>query len=100
MLAVCGCRQLAERPSQLHLCPEERHPTVRPVSAPPRQAPFIAADMPHMAQFVYDMYMERLRTGEVPQRQQHEAHQQMTQQAQQQVPTAHRQRVVAKLGNF
>ena len=93
---MCVCGQLAERPAQLHLCPEERHPTVRPVSAPPRQAPFIAADMPHMAQFVYDMYMERLRTGEVQQRQQHEPHQQ----SQQQVPTADTQPVVVKLENF
>ena len=30
-------------------------------------------DMAHMAQFVYDMYMERCRSGEVQQRQEHEA---------------------------
>ena len=56
------------------------------MGVPPPGAPLVAADMPHMAQFVYDMYMDRLRTGEVHQRQQRDAeHRQQQQQQQAQV---------------
>ncbi|XP_037087891.1 RNA helicase aquarius-like [Pollicipes pollicipes] len=58
---------LAERPAQLQLCPAERYPTVRPVDASLQSPPLVATDMPHMAQFVYDLYMQRMGSGEAQQ---------------------------------
>ncbi|XP_066279598.1 RNA helicase aquarius-like [Branchiostoma lanceolatum] len=47
---------LMERPLKLHLIPHETHPTLRKNGDPPNGATVGIQDMPHMAQFVYDMY--------------------------------------------
>ncbi|XP_071786990.1 RNA helicase aquarius-like [Asterias amurensis] len=52
---------LVERPLQLHLAPRETYPTTRKVEEIPFGQPLIVDDMPHMAQFVYDFYQDRLR---------------------------------------
>lgn len=49
-------RQLTSRPTQLHLFPAEKYP---PRTERPNLQPQVTVqDMPHMHQFVYDMYVD------------------------------------------
>lgn len=47
------------RPMQLELAPHERYPATRDNVTPPSNSITIA-DMPHMAAFVYDFYLQRV----------------------------------------
>ncbi|XP_047033898.1 RNA helicase aquarius [Helicoverpa zea] len=54
--------QLVERPLELELVPGERWPAQRGASAlVPDAMTLRIRDMPHMAQYVYDMYLDRVR---------------------------------------
>eukprot|EP00058_Branchiostoma_floridae_P027957 XP_002613448.1 hypothetical protein BRAFLDRAFT_123925 [Branchiostoma floridae] len=48
--------KLMERPLKLQLAPNETYPTLRKNGDPTYDTPVAIQDMPHMAQFVYDMY--------------------------------------------
>ncbi|XP_054010956.1 RNA helicase aquarius [Hylaeus anthracinus] len=52
--------QLMQRPLKLQLLPQERYPTDRLNDAIPSDPPMEIEDMPHMAKFVYDYYMEKV----------------------------------------
>lgn len=52
--------QLMQKPLKLQLLPQELYPTERPNDAVPLTAPMEIEDMPHMAKFVYDYYMEKV----------------------------------------
>ncbi|CAL1675407.1 unnamed protein product [Lasius platythorax] len=52
--------QLMQRPLKLQLLPQELYPTERPNNAVPSMVPMEIEDMPHMAKFVYDYYMEKV----------------------------------------
>ncbi|XP_076165553.1 RNA helicase aquarius isoform X2 [Ptiloglossa arizonensis] len=52
--------QLMLRPLKLQLLPQERYPTDRLNDAIPSASPMEIEDMPHMAKFVYDYYMEKV----------------------------------------
>ena len=52
--------QLMQRPLKLQLLPQERYPTDRLNAATPANPPMEIDDMPHMAKFVYDYYMEKV----------------------------------------
>ncbi|XP_066599155.1 RNA helicase aquarius [Prorops nasuta] len=52
--------QLMRRPLKLQLLPNELYPTDRPYNADPPAPPMEIEDMPHMAKFVYDYYMEKV----------------------------------------
>lgn len=52
--------QLMQRPLKLQLLPQEIYPTERPNDAIPSTTPMEIEDMPHMAKFVYDYYMEKV----------------------------------------
>ncbi|OWR49548.1 Intron-binding protein aquarius [Danaus plexippus plexippus] len=54
--------QLLERPLQLELIPGESYPAQRTLSAAvPEELVLRVMDMPHMARYVYDMYIQRVR---------------------------------------
>ncbi|KAL6255928.1 hypothetical protein P5V15_013168 [Pogonomyrmex californicus] len=52
--------QLMQRPLKLQLLPQELYPTERLNDAVPSTVPMEIEDMPHMAKFVYDYYMEKV----------------------------------------
>ncbi|XP_076284506.1 RNA helicase aquarius isoform X1 [Lasioglossum baleicum] len=52
--------QLMQRPLKLQLLPQEHYPTDRLNDATPSTSPMEIEDMPHMAKFVYDYYMEKV----------------------------------------
>ncbi|XP_034238562.1 RNA helicase aquarius isoform X1 [Thrips palmi] len=52
--------QLMERPLNLHLAVDETYPCTRPVDQAPANPPMEVQDMPQMAQFVYDYYIEKV----------------------------------------
>jgi len=52
--------QLMQRPLKLQLLPQELYPTERPNDTMPTTMPMEIEDMPHMAKFVYDYYMEKV----------------------------------------
>ncbi|EFN66172.1 Intron-binding protein aquarius [Camponotus floridanus] len=52
--------QLMQRPLKLQLLPQELYPSERPNNAVPSMVPMEIEDMPHMAKFVYDYYMEKV----------------------------------------
>ncbi|CAH1791178.1 unnamed protein product [Owenia fusiformis] len=52
--------QLTERPLKLHLAPHETYPAERPSDQTPRCNPLVIEDMPHMAQFVFDYYKDKV----------------------------------------
>lgn len=52
--------QLMERPLNLHLAVDESYPSQRPVDKTPDNPPMEVQDMPQMAQFVYDFYIEKV----------------------------------------
>ncbi|KAM0730024.1 RNA helicase aquarius [Formica fusca] len=52
--------QLMQRPLKLQLIPQELYPTERPNNIVPSMVPMEIEDMPHMAKFVYDYYMEKV----------------------------------------
>jgi len=52
--------QLMQRPLKLQLLPQELYPTERPNDAVSSTVPMEIEDMPHMAKFVYDYYMEKV----------------------------------------
>lgn len=49
------------RPTKLHLILNETHPSQRLNSKKPNVRPLVVEDMPHMANFVYNYYMERVK---------------------------------------
>lgn len=49
-----------ERPLKLHLAVNEIYPSTRPVDQSPAEPPLEVQDMPQMAQFVYDYYIQRV----------------------------------------
>lgn len=49
-----------ERPLSLHLAVDETYPCTRPVDQAPSSPPMEVQDMPQMAQFVYDYYIEKV----------------------------------------
>jgi hypothetical protein len=54
--------QLVERPLELELVPGERYPSQRAVNAAvPPALVLRVRDMPHMARYVYDMYIDTIR---------------------------------------
>ncbi|XP_077992997.1 RNA helicase aquarius-like [Glandiceps talaboti] len=53
--------QLMQRPLQLHLIPSESYPPTRKVTDPVRSPPLVVQNMPHMAQFVYNLYKDKMR---------------------------------------
>ncbi|XP_046401770.1 RNA helicase aquarius isoform X1 [Ischnura elegans] len=52
--------QLTARPQQLYLAPHESYPTERLADAQPRGSPHVAENMPQMASFVYNFYIEKV----------------------------------------
>ncbi|KAG7202604.1 hypothetical protein KM043_009794 [Ampulex compressa] len=52
--------QLMQRPLKLQLLPHETYPTERLNDAAPSMPQMEIEDMPHMAKFVYDYYMEKV----------------------------------------
>lgn len=50
-----------ERSTELHLALNETYPTQRRHNQPPSAPPMVVQDMPHMANFVYNYYMERVK---------------------------------------
>ncbi|XP_017876403.1 RNA helicase aquarius [Ceratina calcarata] len=52
--------QLMQRPLKLQLIPQEHYPTDRLNDAIPSTSPMEIEDMPHMAKFVYDYYIEKI----------------------------------------
>nr|XP_034177201.1 RNA helicase aquarius [Osmia lignaria]XP_034177203.1 RNA helicase aquarius [Osmia lignaria] len=52
--------QLMQRPLKLQLLPEEHYPTERLNDEIPSTPPMEIEDMPHMAKFVYDYYIEKV----------------------------------------
>ncbi|XP_035724204.1 RNA helicase aquarius-like isoform X1 [Vespa mandarinia] len=52
--------QLMQRPLKLQLLPQETYPSDRLNDAIPSTSPMEIEDMPHMAKFVYDYYMEKV----------------------------------------
>ncbi|KOX77023.1 Intron-binding protein aquarius [Melipona quadrifasciata] len=52
--------QLMQRPLKLQLLPQEHYPTERLNDAIPSTSPMEIEDMPHMAKFVYDYYIEKV----------------------------------------
>lgn len=57
--------QLMRRPLKLKLLPEELYPTSRSNVPPETVTPLEIEDMPHMAKFVYDYYMEKVGKAKV-----------------------------------
>ncbi|XP_028166187.1 RNA helicase aquarius isoform X1 [Ostrinia furnacalis] len=54
--------QLVERPLELELVPGERYPAQRAAAASvPSALALRVRDMPHMARYVYDMYLDQIR---------------------------------------
>ncbi|GFV81916.1 RNA helicase aquarius [Trichonephila clavipes] len=51
---------LMHRPQELYLLPHEVYPCRRKSNDEPMSEPFIVNDMPHMAQFVYEFYQQKL----------------------------------------
>lgn len=49
------------KPLLLELYPHERHPTKRAVGTTLPEPPLIINDMPHLAQYVYDFYIEEVK---------------------------------------
>jgi len=56
--------QLMARPMNLFLAPDEKYPSQRPINVLPSGKPFILNDMPQMAQYVYDIYSQRVQEME------------------------------------
>ncbi|XP_012345805.1 RNA helicase aquarius isoform X2 [Apis florea] len=52
--------QLMQRPLKLQLLPQEHYPTERLNNTIPSTLPMEIEDMPHMAKFVYDYYIEKV----------------------------------------
>ncbi|KAJ8670444.1 hypothetical protein QAD02_001703 [Eretmocerus hayati] len=52
--------QLMRRPLKLMILPNETHPTTRPNHEKPQEMPLEMQDMPHMAKFVYDFYLNKV----------------------------------------
>ncbi|CAK9822321.1 RNA helicase aquarius [Anthophora retusa] len=52
--------QLMQRPLKLQLLPQEHYPTERLNDVIPSTSPMEIEDMPHMAKFVYDYYIEKV----------------------------------------
>lgn len=57
---VCFVLQLMERPLKLHLAVDETYPSTRSVNQPPANPPMEVQDMPQMAQYVYDYYIQKV----------------------------------------
>ncbi|XP_053613810.1 RNA helicase aquarius isoform X2 [Plodia interpunctella] len=61
--------QLVERPLELELVPGERYPAQRAAQAPaPAALVLRVRDMPHMARYVYDLYLDTVRAADHRQR--------------------------------
>jgi len=58
---------LMTRPLDLFLAPYEKYPTKRLVSSLPEAKPYIVPNMEQFAQYVYDMYLERVSSLQVDQ---------------------------------
>lgn len=58
---------LMSRPQELFLAPHEKYPTKRLVSSSPKEKPFIVTSMEQFAQYVYDIYMEKMSAMQVDQ---------------------------------
>jgi len=56
--------QLMSRPMNLFLAPNEKYPSQRPVGVLPSCKPLIMNDMPQMAQYVYNLYADRVQQME------------------------------------
>lgn len=52
--------QLMARPLKLHIIPQETFPTKRPNNCVPQGAPQEVGDMPQMAAFVYEFYIQKV----------------------------------------
>ncbi len=52
--------QLTSRPQKLYLAPNETYPAQRKSDETPQGQPLIIEEMPHMAQFVFDFYKEKV----------------------------------------
>lgn len=52
--------QLMQRPLKLHILPHETYPTQRLNESPAPPAGVVIEDMPHMAKFVYDYYIDKV----------------------------------------
>ena len=52
--------QLTQRPNKLHLLPDEKYPTTRPLDEPIKEEPLVIEDMPQMANFVYKLYVKKI----------------------------------------
>ena len=52
--------QLTARPLKPHLAPSETYPAERRADESPKKPPVIIEEMPHMAQFVFDMYRHKV----------------------------------------
>ncbi|CAG7823151.1 unnamed protein product [Allacma fusca] len=52
---------LDQRPSKLHLYPSEIYSTKRPVEEKVEADPLVINDMPHMANFVFEIYMQKIK---------------------------------------
>ncbi|CAK9809263.1 RNA helicase aquarius [Anthophora plagiata] len=52
--------QLMQKPLKLQLLPQEHYPTERLNDVIPSTSPMEIEDMPHMAKFVYDYYIEKV----------------------------------------
>jgi intron-binding protein aquarius len=48
------------RPLKLHIIPQETFPTQRPNNCAPQGAPQEVGDMPQMAAFVYEFYIQKV----------------------------------------
>ncbi|XP_052775236.1 RNA helicase aquarius-like [Mya arenaria] len=54
--------RLCSRPTELHIDPNENFPTARKADEPCQRPPMVIQDMPHMAQFVFDLYNQKVDT--------------------------------------
>ncbi|XP_060606233.1 RNA helicase aquarius-like [Ruditapes philippinarum] len=52
--------RLCSRPTELHIDPQENFPTSRKIDEKPGHNPMVINDMPHMAQFVFDLYNQKI----------------------------------------
>lgn len=51
--------KLTSRPTNLHIVMDEVYPSTRYANQKPRRAPVVVQDMTHMANFVYEFYIQR-----------------------------------------
>ncbi|KAL7286119.1 hypothetical protein TKK_0019633 [Trichogramma kaykai] len=60
-------KQLMRRPLNLAILPNETYPAIRPNDQNPSDEPLIIQDMPHMAKFVYDFYLDKMNIKDIQQ---------------------------------